>query len=495
MLSESDSEFFQPLNSNEFLPPISLWTRLGGLFLVATFGIGVIVAAITKYNVTVKAAATVRPTGDLRLIQASAQGSINRIEVKENQAVKQGEALAYIDDSQLQTKKSQLQGNIQNSQLQLTQLDAQISALAGQVAAESDGTKRAVASAQADLERSQRDYQDRQVTSVAGVSEAEANIRSAEEELQKAQAELQAGEANLRSIQATLKVAESKRDRYQPLVESGGLSQDQFEEAKLAVEQQEEAVDQQKALIISQRQTIEQQKQAIEAAKARLQGASASLDPSEAIVAMAREKIEQEKAAGAVTLARLNQEREQLLQRKVEIQSQLNRDQQELQQIETELKNTIIRSPVSGTVQVLNLRNTSQMVRPGDLIAQVSPSEAPLVVKALVSSEDISRVKAGQPVQMRVSACPYPDYGILKGKVTAVSPDAMKPNDNSQSPQTPTSNAAFFEVTVQPENLALIQGDHKCPVQAGMQGTAEIISRKETVLTFILRKARLLTDL
>ncbi|MBD1939413.1 HlyD family efflux transporter periplasmic adaptor subunit [Microcoleus sp. FACHB-68] len=495
MLSESDSEFFQPLNSNEFLPPISLWTRLGGLFLVATFGIGVTVAAITKYNVTVKAAATVRPTGDLRLIQAAAQGSVNRIEIKENQAVKQGEVIAYIDDSQLQTKKNQLQGNIQNNQLQLTQLDAQMKAIDGQVAAETDRNNRMVASAQADLIRTQRDYQNQQVTSVAGVSEAVANLRSSEEELQKAQADLTSAEANLRSIEAALKSARTRRDRYQPLVESGGLSQDQFEEVKLAVEQQEEAVEQQKAVIAGQKQAIERQQQAIEAAKARLQGASAGLDPSEAIVAMAREKIDQEKAAGVATLARLNQEREQLIQRKVELQSQLGRDQQELQQIETELKYTVIRAPVSGTIHQLNLRNTSQMVRPGDLIAQISPSEAPLVVKALVSSEDISRVKAGQAVQMRVSACPYPDYGILKGKVTGVSPDAMKPDVNSQSPQTPTSNAAFFEVTVQPENLALVQGDRKCPIQAGMQGTADIISRKETVLTFILRKARLLTDL
>ncbi|MFL9455925.1 MULTISPECIES: hypothetical protein [Nostocales] len=36
---------------------------------------------------------------------------------------------ATIDDSQLQTKKSQIQGNIQQNQLQLTQIAAQPNAL------------------------------------------------------------------------------------------------------------------------------------------------------------------------------------------------------------------------------------------------------------------------------------------------------------------------------------------------------------------------------
>jgi HlyD family secretion protein len=33
------------------------------------------------------------------------------------------------------------------------------------------------------------------------------------------------------------------------------------------------------------------------------------------------------------------------------------------------------------------------------------------------------------------------------------------------------------------------------PIQAGMEVTADIISREEILLTFILRKARLLADL
>ncbi|MFM6154003.1 MAG: biotin/lipoyl-binding protein [Sphaerospermopsis kisseleviana] len=46
-------------------------------------------------------------------MEAAIEGTVKKISVKENQIVKEGAILAILDDSQLQTQKSQLQGNIQ----------------------------------------------------------------------------------------------------------------------------------------------------------------------------------------------------------------------------------------------------------------------------------------------------------------------------------------------------------------------------------------------
>ncbi|MEQ8961446.1 MAG: HlyD family efflux transporter periplasmic adaptor subunit, partial [Coleofasciculus sp. C2-GNP5-27] len=210
----------------------------------------------------------------------------------------------------------------------------------------------------------------------------------------------------------------ARRNRYKPIAETGALSQDQFQEAQLAVEQQEQALEAQKATVEAQKQDIERLSSAVDAAQARRQGALATLNPSDAGVAIAKEKIAQERATGEASLSRLNQEREQLIQRRVEIQNQLNRDTQELQQIETELTGTVIRASASGIIQQLNLRNTGQVVNSGEAIAQIAPSEAPLVIKTSVPSQDIGKVETDQRVQMRVSACPYPDYGTLPGTVS-----------------------------------------------------------------------------
>lgn len=501
MLSHSNS--LPQIEENGFLPPLGRWTTVGGMVMLTFVGIAIAIASVAKYKVTIKAQANLRPAGELRIVQAATEGPIMGVRVKENQVVKKGDVIATIDDSRLQTKKSQLQSNIQQSQLQIVQLNAQISALNNQIRADTDRVNRVVAAARSELQHKSRDYRDRQITTVADVEEAEANVRIAQKELQKGQAELRTAQANFRSTVASLAAARSKRDRYQSVAQVGALSRNQFEEAQLTVDQQEQAVEAQKATVEAQKQTISRLQQAVSAALARRQRTIAALNPSNAEVAIAESRIAQEKASGEVNFATIDKERKALSQQRIEIHKQLERDRRELQQVEIDLRQTSITATADGIISKLNLRNSGQTVRPGEEIAQIVPSDAPIVIKAAVASEDKSKLKEGQNVLMRVSACPYPDYGTLKGKVKAISPDAFVPQANGATTVASTTATsqkaavagAFYEVTVEPESLGLYNGKKKCSIQLGMEGRADIISKEETVLQFFLRKARLIADL
>ena len=444
MLSDPNPEFLRPVQSDEFLPPIGLWTTLGGVFLVGTVGAAITLATLIKYNVTVKAAATVRPSGELRIVQAATEGTVTSIKVKENQVVKQGEAIAYIDNSQIQSKKSELQGNILNGQRQLTQIAAQLNSLDSQRDSESSLMNRTIAGAQADLSRNQRDYQDKQIATESDVQEAEAALELARVELK----------------------------QYEKLANTGAIAQLQ----------------------------INEKEQAFKASLAKLKRAKATLNPSNAPVAIANERIAQERARGEATLATLNKERESLVQHQIEIQNQLSHDVKQLQQIGVDLGKTFVLAPASGTILKLDLRNPGQVVRPGESIAQIAPSNVSIVVKARVTPQDIGKVRLCKQekvsdcsegkVQLRVSSYPYPDYGTLNGAVKAIAPDAIAPENKSGDAAAP-----YYEVTIQPERPYLMKSDRQYPLKPGMDVTADIISRQETVLTFILRKARLLTDL
>ncbi|MBD2778931.1 HlyD family efflux transporter periplasmic adaptor subunit [Iningainema tapete] len=501
-LSYSNSDSLPPVQENEFLPPLGRWTTVGGMVMLSFIGIAIATASVAKYKVTVKAQANLRPAGELRIVQAATEGSVMRVSVKENQVVKKGDIIATIDDSRLQTKKSQLQSNIQQSQLQFVQINAQISALNSQIRAETDRINRVIAGASAELEHRSRDYRDKQIITTADVEEAEANVKIAHKELQKATAELKSAEADLKSRVAGLSAAQSKRNRYQKIAKVGALSQDQFEEAQLVASQQEQAVEAQKAVIQAQKQTIERLQQAISAASARGRRAVATLNPSKAEVAIALERIAQEKASLKANQATLDKERKALIQQRIGIQQTIERDSRELKQVEIDLSQTVITATADGIISKLNLRNSGQTVRPGEEIAQIVPSDAPLVVKAVVASEEKSKLKEGQNVLVRVSACPYPDYGTLKGKVKAISPDAFIPQANGAAGVASTTVAsqkaavvgAFYEVTIEPESLFLYNGKKQCSIQLGMEGRADIISREETVLQFFLRKARLIAD-
>lgn len=168
----TNPEFLHSATKEEFLPPISRWTTWGGIVLISIFASTIGIASILKYKIAIKAPATIRPTGELRLVQAATEGTIKSIAVRVNQVVNQGDIIAYMDDFRLQTKKSQLKTDIQQAKLQLSQLDAQLGALDGQIAAETERNQRSIAAAQAELERNQRELQDEQTTTNAQVQEA-----------------------------------------------------------------------------------------------------------------------------------------------------------------------------------------------------------------------------------------------------------------------------------------------------------------------------------
>ena len=121
------------LETNEFLPHIGKWIHLGGGVMIAMFVVAVSLTSVLYYNITVKVPATIRPLGELRLVESAMTGTIKKIVAKEDQVVSKGEIIAYLDDSQLQSQKKQLQNTIQQSQLQLLQIDAQINQINTQI--------------------------------------------------------------------------------------------------------------------------------------------------------------------------------------------------------------------------------------------------------------------------------------------------------------------------------------------------------------------------
>ncbi|WP_341530253.1 HlyD family efflux transporter periplasmic adaptor subunit [Nostoc sp. UHCC 0302] len=590
--NEPNPEQLHLVEANEFLPHISKWTSIGGGVLITIFVAGLTLTSVLKYNVTVKVPATIRPVGELRLVQSAMSGSVQRIDVQENQLVTQGQPIAQVDDSRLKTQKSQLENTIRQSQLQLSPIQAQLGEIDTQIAAQTNLIQRTIVAAQAELGGSQRNYQDQQIKATADMMQAQAALTLAKvqrdrlqrEKLLKATVEeteaalalarvqrdrlqreklltttLQEAEAALalarvqrdrlqrekvltagvQEAAAALTLAKVQRDRLQPIVAMGAISQNFFEEKEQAVKSAEARLEEAKAnaknLQEEKEQAVkaaeakleqakanaknlqEEKEQAVKAAEAKLEEAKANaknlqdeknqaltvaetnlekaktaINPSNAPVTVALEKIKQEQAQGEATLAALKKERETLLQQRLEFQKQLDHTRKELQQVESDLNQSVMRSPIAGTLLQLNLRNPGQVVQPGEAIAQIAPLNAPVVIKAQVPAKDIDKVKSGQQVQMQVSACPYPDFGTLHGTVKTVSPDAVPVEKNTQAQSVP--QVAAYGVIIEPQTSYVGRGDRQCHLQSGMEGRADIISRRETVLQFILRKARLIAD-
>lgn len=434
--------FLRPATPDEFLPPVSRWLVLGGLILIGGLGLIGVLMAVLPYRVTVKAEARVRPSGEVRLVEAPLEGTIERLEVQENQMVQQGDVIARLDRNALDAQKNQVEGNVQQLQLQLTQLDAQLRWLDHQSLAQSRSIEQEVAMARAEADRQQWEYGTQQITTQADLVEAE----------------------------ATLEFAQNEMRRYEQLVNSGSVSQLQLDEKRAAVR----------------------------TAAARVTRTRALLDPSAASIAIAQERIAQVQDNGEVTLATLNRERESLKQQRSELWAQLLQAQQTRQQVERQLQNSVIRATSDGVILRLNLRNANQLVQSGETIAEISPQGSAMMLKAWVAPQAIGQIKVGQTAFLRVSACPVRDYGILRSTVTQISPDAMvadsvvanstAADSTDAGPITAGSTAAaanaqrYYEVTLQPQQTTLIRGNRQCSLQLGMEAEARIVTRQETLL-------------
>ena len=441
--------------TEEFLPSIERWMTWGGLTVMIVIASILPLSSIIEYKTKVKASATIRPEGEARLVQAMTEGQIAQILKKSGDTVEKGQPIATIDRFRFQTRKTQLEKAIAQQRLQLARLNSQIATVDRQKIAE--------------VERNNSEIQ-------AAESELSGNLRSLSNSSIEANSQVAEAQAQLKAAEATFSASENKLTRYRSAAAEGALSKEQLAEAKLEARQQQ---------------------QEIEAVKARLARALATVDPSNAEVEMAQQRIQQARKSGLASIAGLEREREALIQQRIEVSKQIEQDEAELFQVNKELRQTDLIATATGTISKLELRNPGQSVQIGQEIAQIIPENGKLEIKTVVSPQDIGKLELEQEVQMRVSACPYPDYGLLSGKVNRIARDiSQTQNDNyGSSNSSQQATPAFYEVFVTPEALSFGRGEYNCTLQPGMESSAEIITRKETVLQFILRKARLISNI
>lgn len=392
------------------------------------------------YRTTVEAPATIRPVGEPRLVQSGSTGPVVNIQAENNALVKKGDVLAKIDTASLEERAIQLLANLDRGKIRLSQLNAQLVSADQQLAAEVAQAQREVMASAADYTQTLRANRDRSISAQSAVQEAQAELALAVQEV----------------------------NSFTQLAESGAISRLQLSEKQAS----------------------------LATAEARMTSLKAALNPSQGEVQAASARVSQAQAGGRATIARLEQAKQQLNLQRLELQEQLQVTEQDIAQVNLELQNSIVRSPATGIIHELSLRNIGQVVNLGETLAKVIPETSALVIKASVPTSQINKVELGFATQMRVSACPFSEFGTLEGRVKEISPDlstaAANRTDNSSSS---ANSVSTYSISIEINTPFLVsKSGETCELLAGMEGQAVITSRKETVINFLLRKASLLRD-
>ncbi|WP_259782462.1 HlyD family type I secretion periplasmic adaptor subunit [Aestuariispira ectoiniformans] len=367
------------------------------------------------------------PSGQTKTVQHLEGGIISDILVTEGQNVKKGEVLLRIENTTAES-------NLQEKRKQYLNLRAQIARLRAEVAGKEDITfdSDVLQEAPGDAEQEQHLFEARR-------SQLAQQVRILSNQRKQKQQELQEMTARVNQLRKSKAITQKEMNLLKPLVEQGVAPKLDL----LRVEQ-------------------------------KVQDLNASISGVE--VAIPRTRTQLAEAAGRI------EEKKQSF--RTEAQEKLNEASVAASRLEEEIiagtdrvVRTDVRSPVHGTVKQIMNNTVGGVVRPGDDLVEIVPSEDTLLVEARIRPADRAQLWPGLPAVVKVSAYDYSIYGGLKATLTDISPDTI----------TDEQGETYYRIRLRTEDNSL--GEDK-PIRAGMTAQVDILTGRKTVLDYLLKPIR-----
>lgn len=202
-------------------------------------------------------------------------------------------------------------------------------------------------------------------------------------------------------------------------------------------------------------------------------------------------RLEPLEAAGAISELQILQEANRLESQKDELiqlktkKEQLRNDSKsrteqiksQLNQITNQLRNEIVKAPISGTVFDLVPDNDRYVATTAEALMKIVPS-GQLSAEVNVSNQDIGFIRRGQEVKVRVNSFPYTEYGEINGEINRIGADALPPTKLIQSYHFPV-NVNLNRSTLETRDGTTIQ------LQAGMTVTTNMKLRDRRLIELL----------
>ncbi|WP_426359946.1 HlyD family type I secretion periplasmic adaptor subunit [Pseudocolwellia sp. HL-MZ19] len=134
-------------------------------------------------------------------------------------------------------------------------------------------------------------------------------------------------------------------------------------------------------------------------------------------------------------------------------------------------------SPVVGTIKTIHINTLGGVVKPGETIVEIVPTEDMLMVEAKVTPRDIGFIYPGLPAVVKITAYDFARYGGLKGKVVHISADTTQDKEGN----------SFYIIRVKTEASSIRnKNNEEMPIIPGMLSNVDVITGKRTILEYIL---------
>jgi adhesin transport system membrane fusion protein len=412
--AEEEGEGFSPVSR------LFVWTCA---FLVVAF---LVWAAVSKLDIVSAAAGMVAPSSQIKSVQHLEGGIVQEINVRDGDTVKEGQPLVVLEPTAQGSSVEELEVRINGLIAEVARLEAEAEGQA-EPAFPTDLAKR-----NPDLVQQALDlFRARKQRLETEKSAQRENIVQAEQTIRETRAQLDANRRALGHTREQIKISD------QLLAE--GLTP---RTKHLALLREESMI------------------------AGKLEQDQATLPKAESSLVEARERLK-----------KIDQ------QFREEAREDLNKKRRDLEEFSQRLRKyadsltrTVIRSPVDGVVKKVHVATVGGVVKPGDSVVEIVPSEDKLIIEARLPISDVGYVQAGQKALITLASRDAGHYGRIHGTVANVSPDAFADE----------RGRTFYLVRIETTEDSFTRGSFRYRLTPGMQVIAYIHTGERTVLEYLL---------
>jgi len=386
----------------------------------------IIWAAFAQLDEVSVADGEVIPQGQVKVIQHLEGGIIIDLMVQPGSVVKKDDPLLQLDLAATAVNREELRVRIDALELTVARLKSEADGSELKLPRELETKHPKLASAERNTYFARRD-------------ELRSTLSVLEQQLKQREEEHRELAAKQRSIQTNLRLAERKLTMSRALLKDGLTSKMDH----LQLESEVESLRGEAEILTH---TMPRAEAALHEAKDRLQETRLGF---------------QRQAAEQLTTAELN----------------LARNAELLNTADDQQHRTVIRSPIDGIVKNLKYVTIGGVVKAGEPIMEIVPTDQKLQIDVRLKPADRGYVRVGQKALVKISTYDYARYGGLDGEVIVVAPDTS----------TDEHGVPFFQVIVETSQTWMGDNPGEFPITTGMEATVDIHTGTRSVLDYLIR--------
>jgi adhesin transport system membrane fusion protein len=209
-------------------------------------------------------------------------------------------------------------------------------------------------------------------------------------------------------------------------------------------------------------------------AKSRLEAANAKfgalLADIQKLETQAEESKGAQRKAEAERLQKLTDERGKVGGELSEVTNSLIKHQDRVSRL-------LVISPTSGTINLLPHKSPGDVLKPGDLVAEIVSLDSGVLAEVQLKARDLGHVKVGDIAEIRVSNFDPSIMGLAHGEVIEISPTTFKQERGEP----------YYRTRIKLKEDSLGNGERTSRLLPGMVIEAHIVTGSKTLFQYMLK--------